>query len=70
MLHRCCAVYDAHELMSKALLFTLAAAGNLIVATLAFRTGRFVLAIVLVAAAFSFAMAALGAARNAGGSRR
>ena len=53
--------------MSKTLLFTLAMIGDLIFAFLAWRSGRIVIPVILVFAAFCFAAAAIGSALGRGG---
>ncbi|MBA2430657.1 MAG: hypothetical protein H0V56_00905 [Chthoniobacterales bacterium] len=53
----------ANSPMPKSTLLILGAAGNLLIAFLAFRTGRIFIAVVLVAAAFCFLAAALGGRR-------
>ncbi len=53
--------------MSKTLLYTLAAIGDIIFAILAYRTGRIVIPIILVFACLCFVVAAIGAARAKGG---
>lgn len=52
--------------MSKTLIYTLAMIGDLIFAFLAWRTGRVVIPIILVFAAFCFAAAAIGSALGKG----
>ena len=55
--------------MSKTLLYTLATIGDLIFAFFAWQSGRVVLPIILLFAAFCFAAAAIGSALGKGGSR-
>ena len=53
--------------MSKTLLYTLAMIADLAFAILAYRNDRIVIPIVLVFAAFCFAVAAIGSALGKGG---
>ncbi len=53
--------------MSKALLYSLATAVDIVLAILAWRTGRVVIPVILLFAAVCFAIAAIGAARGRGG---
>ncbi len=55
--------------MPKWLLFGLAAAGNFVIAVIAYRSGRIVIPVILAVAGLCFVMAAAGAARGAGGGR-
>jgi hypothetical protein len=55
--------------MPKWILFGLAAVANFVIALIAYRDGRLVIPIVLAVAGLCFVMAAVGAARGAGGSR-
>ena len=57
------------RLMSKTLLYTLATIGDLIFAYFAWQSGRVVLPIILLFAAFCFAAAAIGSALGKGGPR-
>jgi hypothetical protein len=50
--------------MPKPMLLMLGATGNLFIAFIAFRGGRFIIAAILVAAAFCFLAAALGGRRR------
>ena len=54
--------------MSKTLLYSLAAMVDIIIAILAYRSGRIVIPVILVIAGICFAMAAVGAARASRGS--
>lgn len=56
-------------MMSKWLLFVLAAIGNFVVALLAYRSGSIVIPIILAIAGVCFIMAAVGAAKGASGKR-
>ena len=55
--------------MPKWILFSLAAVANFVIAVIAYRDGRLVIPILLAIAGLCFAIAAVGAARGAGGSR-
>ena len=53
--------------MSRTLLYSLAAIVDIIIAILAYRSGRIVIPVILVIAGICFAMAAIGTARGSGG---
>jgi hypothetical protein len=53
--------------MSKTLLYTLAVVADLALAFLFWRSGRVMIPVILVFAAFSFAAAAMGSALGKGG---
>jgi hypothetical protein len=53
--------------VSKALLYSLAAMVDIIIAILAYRAGRIVIPVILVFAGICFTMAAIGAARGSCG---
>lgn len=53
--------------MSKTLLYSLATIGDLVLAYIAWRTGRVVVPLILVFAALCFVVAAIGAALGKGG---
>ena len=53
--------------MSKTLLYSLAAIADIVIAILAYRSGRIVIPVILVIAGFCFAAAAIGSALGRGG---
>ena len=55
--------------MSKTLLYSLAAMVDIIIAILAYRSGRIVIPVILVIAGICFAMAAIGSARASGAAK-
>ena len=55
--------------MSKTLLYSLATIADIVVAFLAWRSGRIVIPIILAFAALCFAVAAIGSALGKGGSK-
>lgn len=52
--------------VSKTLLYSVAAIVDIIIAILAYRSGRIVIPVILVFAGICFAMAAIGSARGSG----
>lgn len=55
--------------MPKSLLFGLAAVGNFVVAVITYSSGRVIIPIILTVGGLCFIIAAIGAARGAGGGR-